>query len=351
VEGALAVIEQDGRILLALRPEGAHLAGYWEFPGGRIEPGETAEACVVRELREELGVEVRVLGRLGVVDHAYPEKRVRLHGFRCEIVTGIPVPLQCAAVEWVDRRMIRSRKLPAADEAVLAWLSIPAPSTGHPMALRYDAVFFDLDGTLIDSCDDIAASVNHVRREMGMPPLPVSTIRTYVGDGVRILLERALETDESAILERGLAILRPHYLSHCLDRTVMYDGIPAMLDRLGAAPGLRLAVVSNKPETPSEKVLAGLGIRRYFAAVVGGDSAGARKPDPAPFRLAAERSGVAGGRILVVGDSPNDIEGARRAGFDSCGVLWGISPPDRVRAAAPDHVADAPGAVLALVLG
>jgi mutator protein MutT len=122
VEGTLAVIERDGEILLSLRPEGKHLAGYWEFPGGRIEPGESPEACVVRELREELGVSIRVLETFGTIEHAYPEKRVRLHGFRCEIVSGDPRPLQCDAVEWVPRASLPGRKLPPADQAVLGWL-------------------------------------------------------------------------------------------------------------------------------------------------------------------------------------------------------------------------------------
>ena len=122
VEGTLAVIERDGSYLLSLRPDGAHLAGYWEFPGGRIEAGETAEGCIVRELGEELGIEARVLARLGTVEHDYPEKRVRLHAFRCAIVRGEPKPLQSAAVDWVPLGSLRDRKLPPADEGVLAWI-------------------------------------------------------------------------------------------------------------------------------------------------------------------------------------------------------------------------------------
>jgi phosphoglycolate phosphatase len=218
------------------------------------------------------------------------------------------------------------------------------------MPTRFDAVFFDLDGTLIDSGDDIAASVNHVRRSRSLEPLPADQIKGYIGDGVRILLERAFSTTDDAVIERCLEIMRPHYLDHCLDRTTLYPGIRSLLSALETAGGLTLAVVSNKPERPSEKVLAGLGVRDRFRAVIGGDSAGARKPDPAPFRLAADRTGVSGRRILVVGDSPNDIEGARRAGYASCGVLWGLGAPDRVRDSHPDHVASAPGDVLSLVV-
>jgi phosphoglycolate phosphatase len=218
------------------------------------------------------------------------------------------------------------------------------------MSLNFDAVLFDLDGTLVDSREDITAAVNHVRASLGQAPLPVSLVQTYVGDGVRVLLERALGTADPAAIERGLGVLRPYYLEHCLDRTRLYPGIADLLEALTAVRGLSLGVVSNKPEAPSEKILAGLGVRRRFAAVVGGDSTTARKPDAAPFRLAAERAGVTGGRVLVVGDSPNDIEGARRAGWASCGVLWGIGTEERIRGARPDFVVAAPDEVRALVV-
>jgi 8-oxo-dGTP diphosphatase len=123
IEGALAVIEKDGAVLLTLRPAGAHLEGHWEFPGGRIEPGESPETCIVRELREELGVEVRVTASLGVIDHEYPDRRVRLHGFRCEIVSGEPRPLASDGMEWVRSEALRGRRLPPADQAVLPWLA------------------------------------------------------------------------------------------------------------------------------------------------------------------------------------------------------------------------------------
>jgi phosphoglycolate phosphatase len=226
----------------------------------------------------------------------------------------------------------------------------------------YDLVLFDLDGTLIDSRADIAAAVNHARLGLGMPPLPVPVIETYVGDGVRLLLERALQTTDPTTVQRGLELWREHYLPHCLDETRLYPGIEAMLTSLIKA-GVKLGIVSNKPVEPSERILAGLGIRAMFASVVGGDSTPSRKPDPGPLRLAVERawtgwqsststststkmaSGHYGGndvRVLMVGDSPNDIEGARRAGYASCGVLWGIGKPETIRAAAPDHLAATP---------
>jgi 8-oxo-dGTP diphosphatase len=97
-----AVIERDGRVLVTRRLEGSHLSGYWEFPGGKCDPDETHEACLARELREELGVEARIGPELLVTEHAYPEKTVRLHFRRCEI-DAEPRPLLNQQMRWVSR--------------------------------------------------------------------------------------------------------------------------------------------------------------------------------------------------------------------------------------------------------
>jgi mutator protein MutT len=129
VIGTLAVIERSGSVLLALRPPGSHMAGHWEFPGGRIEPGETPEACIRRELREELGVEARVVGSLGVLDHAYPDRRVVLHCFRCEIVSGEPRPLASERLAWTPIGDLGARRLPPADRRLLRALASGGKTT------------------------------------------------------------------------------------------------------------------------------------------------------------------------------------------------------------------------------
>lgn len=212
------------------------------------------------------------------------------------------------------------------------------------MPPRFDGVFFDLDGTLIDSRADISASVNHVREARGLASLPVEVVQTYVGDGVRLLIERALGTRDVAAVDAAISDWRAHYVAHCLDRTDLYPGVREMLGALARA-GMTFGVVSNKPLAPSEMILSGLKIRDLFKVVIGGDSTPARKPDPEPLLLAAERAGVHPGRVLMVGDSPNDIEGARRAGCASCGVLWGIGPEEAVRGARPDYLARTPDEV------
>ncbi|MBI4024351.1 MAG: phosphoglycolate phosphatase [Verrucomicrobia bacterium] len=213
----------------------------------------------------------------------------------------------------------------------------------------FDAVLFDLDGTLIDSAADIAAAVNHVRSEMGLTRLPSDLVRSYVGDGVRSLMERALQTTDAAIMDRAISLWRPHYAAHCLDQTRLYPGVQDVLEKL-ALMRLPLGIVSNKPAAPSEAILRGLGVREAFLAVVGGDTTPKRKPDPEPLRYAAAQMRIESNRVLVVGDSPNDILGARNAGYTSCGVLWGLGSEAAVREAQPDHLVRHPDEIPQIII-
>lgn len=117
-----AVIERDGRVLVTRRLEGSHLSGCWEFPGGKCDPGETHEACLARELREELGVEAQIGPELLVTEHAYPEKTVRLHFRRCEIDTE-PRPLLNQQMRWVSRDEMCALSFPEADRALIEMLT------------------------------------------------------------------------------------------------------------------------------------------------------------------------------------------------------------------------------------
>lgn len=117
-----AVIERDGRVLVTRRLEGSHLSGFWEFPGGKCDPGETHEACLARELREELGVEARIGPEILVTEHAYPEKTVRLHFRRCEI-DGQPRPLLNQQMRWVSRDEMRALSFPEADRTLIEMLT------------------------------------------------------------------------------------------------------------------------------------------------------------------------------------------------------------------------------------
>jgi 8-oxo-dGTP diphosphatase len=119
---AAAIVERDGRFLLARRLKGTHLEGLWEFPGGKVDPGETLEACLVRELAEELGVDSVVHGRRWSTAHDYPGKRVELHFYDCAI-HGEPQPLLGQELRWVSASELAALPLPEADAGLVALLT------------------------------------------------------------------------------------------------------------------------------------------------------------------------------------------------------------------------------------
>ena len=199
---------------------------------------------------------------------------------------------------------------------------------------RPSALVFDLDGTLIDSRRDITTAINRMRADLGLPPLVLEQVVTMVGEGARLLVERALgpffppdQVDEA--LERYLG----YYGDVCLDETRPYPGVEEMLAELaGRYP---LALLSNKGEALSRKILDGLGLAARFREVLGGDSLPTRKPDPTGLQVLADRLGVPVEDLMLVGDTWVDAETARNAGCLFALVEWGFPRPpklDRVQA-------------------
>ena len=119
IEVSAALIFHGGKLLITRRHAKSHLGGLWEFPGGKREAGETFEQCLVREIREELGVEISVGELFEEVSHDYPEKSVRLKFFICKLLSGEPQPLDCAAVKWIDKTELAAHEFPAADAQLL----------------------------------------------------------------------------------------------------------------------------------------------------------------------------------------------------------------------------------------
>ena len=125
LEVSAALIFRNGKLLIAQRPADSHLGGLWEFPGGKCEPGETFEQCLVREMREELGVEISVGEMFEEIRHDYPEKSVHLKFFLCRLLSGEPQPLDCAALKWVEKPQLDAHDFPAADAQLLEKLKSP----------------------------------------------------------------------------------------------------------------------------------------------------------------------------------------------------------------------------------
>lgn len=195
--------------------------------------------------------------------------------------------------------------------------------------VRPAALVFDLDGTLIDSRRDITTAINRMRDELGRPPLALERVVTMVGEGARLLVERALGPDfPPDRVDQALARYLDHYWEVCLDTTRPYPGIEEMLASL--AERYPLALLSNKGEALSRTILDGLGLSRHFREILGGDSLPTRKPDPAGLHLLAERLGVPIESLLLVGDTWVDAETARVAGCPFALVEWGFPRPPKL---------------------
>ncbi|HEX6902115.1 MAG TPA: HAD-IA family hydrolase [Thermoanaerobaculia bacterium] len=193
---------------------------------------------------------------------------------------------------------------------------------------RPAALVFDLDGTLIDSRRDIATAINRMREEYGLPPLALEQVVTMVGEGARLLVERALGPDFAPDeVDQALARYLDHYRDVCLDTTRPYPGIEEMLGVL--AERYPLALLSNKGEALSRRILEGLGLAHCFREILGGDSLPTRKPDPAGLRLLAERLDVPIESLLLVGDTWIDAETAKAAGCAFALVEWGFPRPPK----------------------
>lgn len=196
-------------------------------------------------------------------------------------------------------------------------------------------LIFDLDGTLVDSQKDLALSVNALRANRGLKSLDDSTIASYVGRGVTVLVTRALgENASTEEIEDAVRWFKAYYRDHMLDHTEPYPGVREALDRLR---GRKLAVLTNKPVRFSRDMLARLNISRHFAFIYGDGSFAQKKPDPVGVTKLMADTGASCRETMIVGDSDTDILTGANAGVWTCGVTYGFgasslesTPPDLV---------------------
>jgi phosphoglycolate phosphatase len=213
--------------------------------------------------------------------------------------------------------------------------------------MRYDALIFDLDGTLADTLRTIAAAVNHGLAAVGLETLSLERVARIVGEGVATLCERALPPDRAALHQDLLREVRAYYALNPMQHCRLYPGIDSMLDRL-AVLDARLAVLSNKPHELTVATLRGLGIEARFREVLGHREEFPRKPDPTSVRWLIERLGVERDRVLYVGDTPIDIGTARAAGLAVAAVTWGFRPEEELSPLQPDFIVRSPREILAI---
>jgi phosphoglycolate phosphatase len=189
------------------------------------------------------------------------------------------------------------------------------------------ALIFDLDGTLIDSKEDLIHSVNAMLSELGREELAAETISGYIGHGAPQLVARALGhgcTEEER--QRALQFFLSYYELHKMDTTRLYPGVAETLEQLASVP---MAVLTNKPVRISVRILDAMGLSKYFRAIYGGNSFETKKPDPLGARTILRELGAEPGEALLVGDSEVDVQTARNAGMLAAAVNYGFGVHDR----------------------
>lgn len=210
-----------------------------------------------------------------------------------------------------------------------------------------DLLIFDLDGTLIDSLDDLTAAVNHMLSALGRERLTRNAVRTMVGQGARRLVERAMPCAASAEIERGLELFLGYNREYIAVRTAFYPGALEALARF-RAQGKRMAVISNKNVDLCRCVLGALGAEHWFEEIVGADSLPARKPSPEPVLKLLTDFGVPRERAVIIGDSINDVAAGKGAGVTTVGCTWGYGELSEIADA--DYLVDSYDALVALSL-
>lgn len=215
--------------------------------------------------------------------------------------------------------------------------------------MKYDAIFFDLDGTVVDSLQDIVDAVNHTMRRFNLPQYSADALKPHLGWGVGHLMQAILPDHSRAQIDAVLADYRPYYARHAGDRSRPFDGIIPMMERLKRA-GLVLAILSNKPDAAVQPLA-----RSYFSGLVSlavGELEGVRrKPHPDMVQAAARRLNVPLARCLYVGDSEVDIDTAKNAGIDCACVTWGFRTREQLLRAGATCIVDTPEALEGLVTG
>jgi phosphoglycolate phosphatase len=226
----------------------------------------------------------------------------------------------------------------------------------HPLPVEQLKLFvFDLDGTLIDSAQDLCNSVNAALAHVGLAPLPDPLIAGFVGNGAPMLMRRSLAAEEGIAPEavnedlqsRAYAFFLDYYRAHKLDFTYAYSGVLESLQALRdlrdaeAGRAISMAVLTNKPVRPARGICEGLGLAGYFTHIYGGDSFPVKKPDPLGLRTLMSEVGATPQQTVMIGDSHVDVLTARNAGVWSLGCAFGFGLPT-LDQNPPDILVDSP---------
>jgi phosphoglycolate phosphatase len=216
--------------------------------------------------------------------------------------------------------------------------------------MKCQAVIFDLDGTLLDTIEDLADSMNRVLADFGFPAHTLDAYKTFVGEGAEVMIRRALPEDQlrPGLLEQCLESLRVEYGRRWENKTRPYPGIPELLDHLNDL-GLKMAVLSNKMDHFTRLMVARLLPRWRFEPVLGARPAVPRKPDPAGALEIAETLKISPDHFFYLGDTGIDMMTASAAGMVPVGVLWGFRPADELQAQGARWLIEKPMELISLL--
>ncbi|MFH1283441.1 MAG: HAD-IA family hydrolase [bacterium] len=196
---------------------------------------------------------------------------------------------------------------------------------------------FDFDGTLVNTSKDIAAAINHTLRRFNRQELSEDIITGYVGDGLLILLEKALNSNDSTLIAGAAKIFREYYSAHLLDNTYLYPGVLPLIKHFSDKI---FSIASNKPKIYIEIILQKLGLLDNFKFIVGGDTTKNKKPSPEQLIWILKKAHVENECALMVGDSINDIKAALSAGIKSCYIKSGFNKGNDIKDVRPDCVVE-----------
>ena len=208
---------------------------------------------------------------------------------------------------------------------------------------------FDLDGTLVDSIDDLVLSANNTRKEFGLKPLSKEEISSFVGDGLIAFVER-LFPEKNSISEKEVIVFKKLYKKHIVDNTRFYKGILECVDKLKKHNFL-VGILSNKTEYLSKLVVEKLGARDKFSFVYGGDSFPEKKPSPLPIKRIMEEFNGDFSSSFMIGDSCNDIISGQKAGIKTIAVTFGFNGESHLKNCTADFYASSPEEVCKKILG
>ena len=200
-----------------------------------------------------------------------------------------------------------------------------------------DLIIFDLDGTLVDSCESIASAVNDMLRKLNLREKTKEEIRSYIGTGVIELIKKSLGDDHADLLDKGFSIFDEYYKNHPAENSKLYPGVKDILEYFKNKIKL---IITNRNIESAKIVLKEFGIYDYFKSITGGDDPSCAKPNSCPLDNAISKLDINKDRVIIVGDMDIDVLAGKAAGIATCAVTYGIGKKEDIVKINPDYLID-----------